>query len=499
MDGRAVRRDLAHREPFREREGLRRRTRRHGEQGQSGKDQTDKSAHREFLQGGDETRFLWMRARLTPVSCDPPAPTSRAEMQSASTIGLRSGMAHLQHLVSLRADGRARQLLRRGTHPGADARRRQQERRRLEADLGVRLFHRSTRRLALTENGERFLQQVNAPLASLHGALAGVRTRNEDPAGTLKVSIGPGLRPPLPRAAARRPSWRAIRPCCRTGTSTTARSISSARGFDAAIGGGFALCVGRGVRASWRRVHIVAVASPAYLAGRELPARSGRPRRLDGIMRRSSPTGPRTPVDAALAPRRPSSRCRAKPRLIMSDPEAIAQAARLGLGVALLPMPFAFAPIASGELIRLLPGWYSDAGPLSLLLPEPAHGAGEDAGLRRFRRGTLSVGRLRPAGRWAAEAAARLGLQSASNSASTSAARSHCAAVTSRCVTARTVRAPKALTSTPRSRARALRVAASIAIAAGRWKTTMLVCTVARSNCTAAPAARRSAKARAFA
>jgi DNA-binding transcriptional LysR family regulator len=29
--------------------------------------------------------------------------------------------------------------------------------------------------------------------------------------------------------------------------------------------------------------------------------------------------------------------------------------ARLGLGVALLPMPFAFAPIASGELIRLLP------------------------------------------------------------------------------------------------------------------------------------------------
>jgi DNA-binding transcriptional LysR family regulator len=34
--------------------------------------------------------------------------------------------------------------------------------------------------------------------------------------------------------------------------------------------------------------------------------------------------------------------------------------------VALLPMPFAFAFIRSGELVRLLPGWYSDAGPLSL-------------------------------------------------------------------------------------------------------------------------------------
>jgi DNA-binding transcriptional LysR family regulator len=58
-----------------------------------------------------------------------------------------------------------------------------------------------------------------------------------------------------------------------------------------------------------------------------------------------------------------------QPRIILSDPESVAQAARLGLGVALLPMPFAFASIHSGELIRLLPGWYSNAGPLSLYYP----------------------------------------------------------------------------------------------------------------------------------
>src|SRR5450755_1153821 len=61
---------------------------------------------------------------------------------------------------------------------------------RLEADLGVRLFHRSTRRLALTESGERFLRQVDAPLASLQAAVAGVRVHDEEPAGTLKVSMG---------------------------------------------------------------------------------------------------------------------------------------------------------------------------------------------------------------------------------------------------------------------------------------------------------------------
>ena len=85
-------------------------------------------------------------------------------------------------------------------------------------------------------------------------------------------------------------------------------------------------------------------------------------------MRRSSPTGRVRPW--TLRSRRSAEQpVPCKPRLIFSDPEAIAQAARLGLGVALLPMPFAFAPIASGELVRLLPGWYSDAGPVSVYYP----------------------------------------------------------------------------------------------------------------------------------
>jgi DNA-binding transcriptional LysR family regulator len=89
---------------------------------------------------------------------------------------------------------------------------------------------------------------------------------------------------------------------------------------------------------------------------------------FDGIMRRSSPTGRVRPW--TLKSRRMAEQpvpCR--PRLIFSDPEAIALAARMGLGVALVPMPFAFAPIKNGELVRLLPGWYSDAGPLSLYYP----------------------------------------------------------------------------------------------------------------------------------
>jgi ABC-type nitrate/sulfonate/bicarbonate transport system ATPase subunit len=57
-----------------------------------------------------------------------------------------------------------------------------------------------------------------------------------------------------------------------------------------------------------------------------------------------------------------------RPRLILSDPEAIARAARLARR---RPAADALrlASIASGELLRLLPGWYGDAGPLSLYYP----------------------------------------------------------------------------------------------------------------------------------
>ncbi|MBS0447606.1 MAG: LysR family transcriptional regulator [Proteobacteria bacterium] len=237
---------------------------------------------------------------------------------------------------------------------------------RLEADVGVRLFHRSTRRLALTEGGQRFLQQVDAPLAALQAALAGSRSRDEVAAGTLKVSMGQAfgrhfLVPLLGEFLARYPS---VLPDWHFDN----RQVDLVgEGFDAAIGGGFDLAPGVVAR-ELARVHIVAVASPAYLSGRTLPRQPEDFADHDGIMRRSSPTGRVRPW--VLRTRRlPEAAVPCKPKLIFSDPEAIAQAARLGLGVALLPMPFAFAAIASGELVRLLPGWYSDAGPLSLYYP----------------------------------------------------------------------------------------------------------------------------------
>jgi DNA-binding transcriptional LysR family regulator len=237
---------------------------------------------------------------------------------------------------------------------------------RLEGELGVRLFQRTTRHLTLTEGGEAFLQQVAGPLAALQTALSGVRRGGEAPAGTLKVSMGPGfgrnfLVPLLGDFLARYP---AVVPDWHFDN----RQVNLVgEGFDAAIGGGFELTPGVVAR-ELAPVHIVAVASPAYLTGRPLPRSPQDLAGFDGIVRRSSPTGRVRPW--TLRSRRAAEQMvPCKPRLVFSDPEAMALAARLGLGVALLPMPFAFGHIRSGELVRLLPGWYSDAGPLSLYYP----------------------------------------------------------------------------------------------------------------------------------
>jgi DNA-binding transcriptional LysR family regulator len=237
---------------------------------------------------------------------------------------------------------------------------------RLEADLGVRLFHRTTRRLALTESGERFLLQVGGPLSSLQTALAAASGVEQAPVGTLKLSMGPafGRSFVVPLLG----DFLALYPRVLPDVHFDNRSVDLVgEGFDAAIGGGFSLASGIVAR-ELAPIHIVAVASPGYMAGRTMPRTPADLAAFDGIMRRSDPTGRVRPW--ALGSRRVAEQAvDCPPRLVFSDPEAVAQAARMGLGVALLPMPFAFAALQSGELLRLLPGWWGESGPVSVYYP----------------------------------------------------------------------------------------------------------------------------------
>lgn len=60
----------------------------------------------------------------------------------------------------------------------------------LEKHLGVRLLHRTTRSLALTEEGKHFLENTQPALATLDRAMAAARERKDEISGRLRI-VGP--------------------------------------------------------------------------------------------------------------------------------------------------------------------------------------------------------------------------------------------------------------------------------------------------------------------
>jgi DNA-binding transcriptional LysR family regulator len=233
----------------------------------------------------------------------------------------------------------------------------------LEHNLGARLFHRSTRKLTLTEAGELFLQQIGNNLEGLQDAIAAVATAKGEPAGVLKVSISLilGLNYIMPLLPAFLGRYPRIRPDWQFDN----RQVDLiAEGFDAAIGGGFELTPGLIAR-ELAPMHIVAVASPAYMKGRTPPADPTELAGFDGIVLRSSRTGR---LRQRVMRNRAGKELPAELQetIVVNDPAAMSRAALLDLGVALIVMPEALPYLESKALVRLVPDWYADLGSISL-------------------------------------------------------------------------------------------------------------------------------------
>jgi len=233
----------------------------------------------------------------------------------------------------------------------------------LEAALGTRLFQRSTRSLTLTEAGERLMLSVRDSLENLQTAMAEASGDSHQPAGALKISMGPTfgigyILPMLPEFMTRypliRPEWMFEN-----------RAVDLiAEGYDAAIGGGFDLTPGT-VSRTLAPAHLIAVATPDYMRGRAMPLDPAGLADFQGIVMRSLRTGRITQrqmrnVDGLEQP------IALKQTLVVNDPAAMRAAALLGLGVTMIAKPDALPYLERGELLRLLPGWWVDAGPISI-------------------------------------------------------------------------------------------------------------------------------------
>ncbi|HYF17348.1 MAG TPA: LysR family transcriptional regulator [Ramlibacter sp.] len=236
---------------------------------------------------------------------------------------------------------------------------------RLEQALGVRLFHRTTRQVSLTPDGERLYarcQRLLVEVDELQAEASGVRAQVT---GVLRIDlpIVLGRRfvlPMLGELSRRHPGL----------------------AFDVRLQDAYVDLVKEGVDAAVRigelkdsslvarRIgsqSLVLVASPAYLAAR------GSPRRLDQLGGHD-----------ALVFRLPSSgrdrpwqfRQKGRPvdlhpptRLRISEGEGLVQAALLGLGLAQVPDYFVRDELARGELVEVLPNLRPAAMPVSLVYP----------------------------------------------------------------------------------------------------------------------------------
>ena len=233
----------------------------------------------------------------------------------------------------------------------------------LERNLGVRLFARSTRGLALTEAGERFRRTVQSGLDGIQEAIADIKVNAGQPAGVLKLSAAPGfgmdfLLPLMPEFLARypgvTPDW--------VFDSRPIDLISG--GFDAAIGAGFEVPPGMVAR-ELARVHLIAVAAPALLRGQRRPQDPSGLAEFPSVVMRSPLTG-RMRIQVMRNKKGVEVTAKQRAVMLVNDPDALSRAVVLGLGVGLIPVPHAAPHLDSGALIRLLPTWYGDVGAISL-------------------------------------------------------------------------------------------------------------------------------------
>jgi DNA-binding transcriptional LysR family regulator len=221
----------------------------------------------------------------------------------------------------------------------------------LEAELGVRLFHRTTRSLTLTEAGRAYVEQVSRILGELEAADASISRLQAAPRGRLRVSTPMSFG--ILHLAQAIPDFLTRYPEVEIDLSLSDRFVDLVEeGYDLAVR------IGRLAESSLiaRRlapIHMVVCASPDYLAARGRPAVPEDLARHDCLRYRSeaaaeswafvTPEGKPLSVDVA-------GRVRA------NNGDTLRMAALKGLGLAYLPTFIVGGDLQAGTLVSVLTG-----------------------------------------------------------------------------------------------------------------------------------------------
>jgi DNA-binding transcriptional LysR family regulator len=237
---------------------------------------------------------------------------------------------------------------------------------RLEAALGVRLFNRTTRAIVLTEEGSAFLARAAVGLAALEDAAQSVRDKDSSPTGLVRVSCGAafGRRYLLPMLAGFYKRF----PQVRLDLSFDDRKVDLVRdGYDVAIRGG-AIADSSLITRRICALSGVMVASPAYLKRRGVPKTPLDLQAHNIIMLRFS-SGQFASWSLRVQGK-PSAFEPTTPSLILSDTEAVGDAAVAGLGISRVSLHFAWPHLQSGRL-KVILNSYNDPGAREMVIHYP--------------------------------------------------------------------------------------------------------------------------------
>ncbi|RMH93799.1 LysR family transcriptional regulator [Lysobacter pythonis] len=243
--------------------------------------------------------------------------------------------------------------------------------RALEADTRVRLFNRTTRRVGLTEEGERFLAQVAPALAMLEAAFEALAERRGEPAGCLRINasrlaIGLLIEPVLAEFLARHPKIELDLHA----DDTLADLVAG--GFDAGIRLGETLALDMVALPVGPPQRLVVVGAPDYLA-RHRPPRTPADLTVHECIRFRLPGSQRIMPWLFGDAEGREFRMDVPGRLVVNDNRLSQQAALTGAGLALQFENTVREHLAEGRLRQVLADFAAPPEQLFVYYPAREH------------------------------------------------------------------------------------------------------------------------------
>jgi DNA-binding transcriptional LysR family regulator len=233
----------------------------------------------------------------------------------------------------------------------------------LEAELGVSLLRRTTRRVTLTPQGREYFNQCQEPLTLLQEAERVLTAAQTKPEGLLRITAPVILSQDpflsfISRFLKEHPRIRIDLFITNAFVDLLAENIDAAIRFgelqDSSV---VATRLGKSIR--------YVVAAPEYLQGRKVPAEPADLTRYDCVMLNAK----NNETHWDLVNGRKKARVHVSGPVSGRDFNSVSTFVYRGHGVGLLPSTYCDTPLAEGKLVRLLPQWTSPQIPVFSVYP----------------------------------------------------------------------------------------------------------------------------------